>query len=79
MGKKKHRAFVDSMINIFSVTNLPGNDVICRQLLGTSRVNPFPKTQATPKSVYLNWHTNNDKIKIGWLGACQVEAFNKKN
>ena len=24
-------------------------------------VDPFPKTQATPESVYLNLHTNNDK------------------
>ena len=42
-------------------------------------VDPFPKTQATPESVYLNLHTNNDKKKIRWLGACQVEAVNNKN
>ena len=81
--EKKDRVFLVSTIIFFSVTNLTGKRFYLSKTPGHVKgkfvVDPFPKTQATPESVYLNLHTNNDKKKIRWLGACQVEAVNNKN
>ena len=59
------------MINIFFSYEPTGNAVIYiaisttpGHVKGKFVVDPFPKTQATPESVYLNLHTNNDKKKI---------------
>ena len=64
--EKKDRVFLVSMI-FFSVTNLTGKRFYLSttpgHVKGKFDVDPFPKTQATPESVYLNLHTNNDKIK----------------
>ena len=65
--EKKDRAFLVSMINIF----FPLRTYRKRCYLSTTPehvkgkfvVDPFPKTQATPESVYLNLHTNNDRKK----------------
>ena len=81
--EKKDRIFVVSMINIFFRYEPTGKPFYLFTTPGYVKgkfvVDPFPKTQVSPESVYLNLHTNNDKKKIRWLGACQVEAFNKKN
>ena len=64
--EKKDRVFLVSMI-FFSVTNLTGKRFYLSttpgHVKGKFDVDPFPKTQATPESVYLNLHTNNDKNK----------------
>ena len=64
--EKKDSVFLVSMI-FFSVTNLTGKRFYLSttpgHVKGKFDVDPFPKTQATPESVYLNLHTNNDKKK----------------
>ena len=64
--EKKDRVLLVSMI-FFSVTNLTGKHFYLSttpgHVKGKFDVDPFPKTQATPESVYLNLHTNNDKKK----------------
>ena len=64
--EKKDRVVLVSMI-FFSVTNLTGKRFYLSttpgHVKGKFDVDLFPKTQATPESVYLNLHTNNDKKK----------------
>ena len=66
--EKKERVFVVSMINIFFQLRTYRKRCYLSTTPGHVKVkfvvDAFPKTQATPKSVYLNLHTNNERKKI---------------